>query len=90
MEGIDISKAKIPDFGPLSLTWYQPMYIDDERWSNVISYVWSQLLCFDVYKAIVKNWKTGFLPHVSKNRISFDFFPNKIHRQRVVKIIECR
>ena len=60
MEGIDISKAKIPDFGPLSLTWYQPMYIDDERWSNVISYVWSQLLCFDVYKAIVKNWKTGF------------------------------
>ena len=23
-----------------------------------------------------KNWKTGFLPHESKNRISFDFFPN--------------
>jgi len=60
MEGIDISKTKIPEFGPLSLTWFKPMYIDDEKWSNVISYVWAQLLCFDVYKAIVKNWKTGF------------------------------
>ena len=60
MEGIDISKTKIPDFGPLSLSWFKPMYIDDEKWSNVISYVWAQLLCFDVYKAIVKNWKTGF------------------------------
>ena len=60
MEGIDISKNKIPEFKPLSLTWFKPMYIDDEKWSNVISYVWAQLLCFDVYKAIVKNWKTGF------------------------------
>ena len=24
-----------------------------------------------------KNWKTGFLPHDSKNRRSFNFFPNK-------------
>ena len=24
-----------------------------------------------------ENWKTGFLPHVSKNRNSFNFFPNK-------------
>ena len=60
MEGIDITKTKIPEFGPLSLTWFKPMYIDDEKWSNVISYVWAQLLCSDVYKTIVKNWKTGF------------------------------
>ena len=25
-----------------------------------------------------KNWKTGFLPHVSENRRSFDFFPNQL------------
>ena len=28
--------------------------------------------------AASENWKTGFLPHESKNRNSFDFFPNKI------------
>ena len=37
MEGIDISKTKIPDFGPLSLSWFKPMYIDDEKWSNKLS-----------------------------------------------------
>ena len=25
-----------------------------------------------------ENWKTGFLPHESKNRNSFDFFPNHV------------
>ena len=29
-----------------------------------------------------ENWKTGFLPHVSKNRNSFDFFPNKEEEEK--------
>ena len=83
MEGIDISKNKIPEFKPLSLTWFKPMYIDDEKWSNVISYVWAQLLCFDVYKAIVKNWKTGF-PNYLKT-FNYDHEKKNITSQQVCK-----
>ena len=87
MEGIDISKTKIPEFGPLSLSWFKPMYIDDEKWSNVISYVWAQLLCFDVYKAIVKNWKTGFPNYLKTFKYDHNnkkyFKPNTLQKNEI-------
>lgn len=87
MEGIDISKTKIPEFGPLSLSWFKPMYIDDEKWSNVISYVWAQLLCFDVYKAIVKNWKTGFPNYLKTFKYDHNnkkyFKPNSLQKNEI-------
>ena len=60
MDGIDISKKHIPEFGPLSLTYNNPIYIDDKKWSDILSYVWAQLLCNDTYKNIVRNWRSGF------------------------------
>ena len=38
-------------------------------------------------KLASKNWKTGYLPHESKNRNSFDFFPNDIQVLKRMKLL---
>ena len=57
------------------------------KWSNVISYVWAQLLCFDVYKAIVKNWKTGFPNYLKTFKYDHNnkkyFKPNSLQKNEI-------
>ena len=81
MNGIDISNINTPEFGPLSIKFNYPLTIDKDEWNDILKYIWSNLVCYNTFKNIIKNWKTGFSLYINtyeKDPVTKRYFlPNK-------------